>query len=148
METNLESPKIELEQEALTYLNSTRKWGMFLAILGFIFLGLLLIIGVATGTFLSAFNSGTSRIGVPGELIIILFVILGFIYFLPVYFLYQYSKHMTNAVFSLDKHEINKAFKNLKFYFVYIGVMVIIILTLYVTALILAGATMAFLKGL
>ena len=43
---------------------------------------------------------------------------------------------------------MNKAFRNLKFYFVYIGVLVIIILVLYITALVIAGATMAFVKGL
>ena len=76
---------------------------MFLAILGFIFLGLFVIIGVATGTFLSAFSSGAKGIGVPGALIIILSIILGVAYFLPVYFLFQFSKHMTNAVNSIDK---------------------------------------------
>ncbi len=148
METNPESPKIELEQETLKYLNTARKWSMFIAILGFIFLGLFVLIGLATGTFLSAFSSGAKGIGVPGALIIVLFVILGVACFLPVYFLFKFSKHMTNGVNSNDKQEINKAFRSLKFYFTYFGVLVIIILVLYFTAFAIAGATMAFIKGL
>lgn len=148
METNPESPKIELDQGALNHLNTARKWSMFLAILGFIFLGLFVLIGLATGTFLSAFSSGAKGIGVPGALIIVLFVILGVACFLPVLFLFKFSKHMTKAVNSIDKQEINKAFRSLKFYFTYIGILVIIILILYLTALVIAGATMAFIKGL
>lgn len=146
MESNLESRKIELEKDTLNYLNTTRKWSMFLAILGFIILGLLLIIGLFTGTFLSIFNSGDTGTGVPGALIIALILLIGIIYFFPVYFLFQFSKHTANAVHSLDKKEIKKAFKNLRSCFVYIGVMVIIILVLYVIALAVAGASMSFLK--
>lgn len=148
MESKPESPKIELGQGTLNYLNITRKWSMFLAILGFIFLGLLVIIGVGTGTFLSAFSLKAKGIGLPGTLIIFMAIVLCVIYFLPVYFLFQFSKHMGSAVHSLDKNEMHKAFRSLKSYFVYIGVLVIIMLILYVTALVLAGATMAFMKGL
>lgn len=148
MEPNLEPRKIELEQDILNYLNTTRKWSMFLAILGFIALGLFIIIGLGTGTFLSIFNSGEIGNGVPGTLLIALILLVGIIYFFPVYFLFQFSKHMANAVHSLDKQKIKKAFKNLKFYFVYIGVLLIIILVLYVIVLAAAGASMSFLKGL
>jgi hypothetical protein len=44
METPLENRKIEIGQETLNHLNTTRKWAMFHAIIGFIFLGLILII--------------------------------------------------------------------------------------------------------
>ena len=45
METPLENKKIEIEQETIKHLNTTRKWAMFLAIIGFIILGLIIIIG-------------------------------------------------------------------------------------------------------
>jgi hypothetical protein len=44
--------------------------------------------------------------------------------------------------------EFHKAIKNLKSCFVYIGVLIIIILSLYIVVLIVAGSSMAFLKGL
>ena len=148
MEPNPDSGKIELEPKTLNYLNTTRKWSMFLAILGFITLGLLLILGLATGTFLSVFNSGDTGKEVPAELIIILILISGVIYFFPVFFLFQFSKHMANAVHTLDKRKMNKAFKNLKSFFVYLGIVVIIILILYLFILAGAGASISFIKGL
>ena len=60
MENLQENRKIEIGQESLGYLNTTRKWTMFFAILGFIFLGLMLIIGLLAGSFLTAFTSKMS----------------------------------------------------------------------------------------
>jgi hypothetical protein len=148
MEQTPEPVKIELEQKTLNYLNTARKWSMFLAIIGFIGLGLLLIIGVATGTFLSAFNSGAEEDGIPEKLLIILWGVITIIYFFPVYFLFKFSKHSANAVHTHDKKELHRAIRNLKSFFVYIGVLVIIILVVYVLTLAIAGASMSFLKGI
>jgi hypothetical protein len=148
METPLENRKIEIEHETLKHLNTTRKWAMFLAIIGFIILGLIVIIGLIAGTFLTAFNSGGKDLGIPESLMFIPILLLAVIYFFPVLFLFRFSKHTSHAVQTLDKMEFHKAIKNLKSCFVYIGVLTIIILSLYIVILIVAGSSLAFLKGL
>ncbi len=148
METTLENRKIEIAQETLNNLNTTRKWTMFHAIIGFIFLGLFIVIGVITGIFLSAFNSGATSMGIPESLLEVIFIILAIVYFFPVLFLFRFSKHAAHAVQTLDKQELHKAFQNLKSYFAYLGVLLIIVLSFYIVALIVAGTSMAFLKGL
>jgi hypothetical protein len=148
MENTQEIRKIEIGQETLNNLNTIRKWAMFLAIIGFIFLGLIIVIGLIAGTFLSAFSSGKTGLGVPESVIMVIFLVLAVVYFFPVLFLFRFSKHTAHAVQILDKHELHKAIKNLKSYFVYLGVLIIIILSFYVVALIVAGTSMAFLKGL
>jgi len=148
METPLENRKIEIEHETLKHLNTTRKWAMFLAIIGFITLGLIIIIGLIAGTFLTAFNSGEKGLGIPESLMFVPILLLAVIYFFPVLFLFRFSKHTSHAVQTLDKMEFHKAIKNLKSFFVYIGVLIIIILSLYIVVLIVAGSSLAFLKGL
>ena len=148
METTLENRKIEIEPETLNNLNTTRKWTMFLSIIGFIFLGLFIVIGIITGIFLSAFNSGVSNIGLPESLLVVIFIILILLYFFPVLFLFRFSKLMARAIQTLDKQILHKAFKNLKSFFVYIGVLLIIVFSLYIVTLIEAGTSMTFLKGL
>ena len=148
METSPESRKIEIGHETLNKLNSTRKWTMFLAIIDFIFLGLFIVIGVITGTFLSAFNSGETGLGIPESLMLVILFVLAVIYFFPVLFLFRFSKHAAHAVQTLDKQELHKAFRNLKSYFVYIGILIIIVLTFYIVALVVEGTSMSFLKGL
>jgi magnesium-transporting ATPase (P-type) len=148
MEAPLESRKIEIEQETLNHLNTTRKWAMFLAIIGFIFLGLIIIIGLIAGTFLTAFSSGEKGLGIPESFMFIPILLIALVYFFPVLFLFRFSKHSSHAIQHLDKLELNKAIKYLKYYFVYTGVLIIIIFSLYIVVLVVAGSSMAFLKGL
>ena len=148
METTLENRKIEIDQETLNNLNTTRKWAMFLAIIGFIVFGLIFVFGLIAGTFLTVFNLGEKGLGIPESLMFIPILLLALIYFFPVLFLFRFSKHTAHAVQTFDKQELHKAFRNLKSYFVYIGVLIIIVLIFYIVGLIVAGTSMAFLKGL
>jgi hypothetical protein len=143
-----EYKRIEVEQDTLAHLNTARKWAMFLAIMGFIFLGLAVIIGLLAGTFLTAFSTGQKGLGIPESMMFIPVILLGAIYFFPVLFLFRFSKHTLHAINTLDKMAFHKAIKNLKAYFAYIGILIIIILTLYIVVLVVAGSSMAFLKGL
>jgi hypothetical protein len=148
METSPESKKIELEAETLKHLNTARKWAMFLAIIGFIFLGLVIIIGLIAGTFLKTFNSGEKGLGIPESLMFVPVVLFAIIYFFPVLFLFRFSKFSSQAFQTLDKIQLHKAIKNLKYYFAYLGVLIIIVFTFYIIVLIIAGSSIAFLKGL
>ena len=148
MDAPLENRKIEIEQEILKHLDATRKWTMFIAIIGFIFLGLLIVIGIIAGTFLSAFKTSGTDLGLPESIIFILLLILAVIYYLPLHFLFLFSKHAAHAVQKLDRQELHKALKNLKLYFAFTGILIIIVLSFYLIALIIAGTSLAFLKGL
>jgi cellulose synthase/poly-beta-1,6-N-acetylglucosamine synthase-like glycosyltransferase len=148
MENNGEEKKIEIEQESIGHLNTIRKWSMFMSVLGFIMLGLLVIIGLIAGTFLTAFNGGGRGAGLPESIIIIFFLLIAVIYFFPILFLFRFSKHTASAVETLSKEELYKAIKNLKSYFVYLGVLIIVGLSFYLIAIVAAGASMSFLKGI
>lgn len=148
METPTENKKIEIEQSTLKQLNTTRKWAMFLAIIGFIFLGIMIVVGLIAGTFLKAFGSGDNSFGISDSLMFIPVILLGLIYFFPVLFLFRFSKYISRAIQNLDKLQFHKAIKNLKFYFAYIGILIIIVLSIYIVILIVAGSSVAFLKGL
>jgi uncharacterized membrane protein len=148
MDIPSEENKIDIGPEALKNLNSTRKWTMFLAVLGFIFLGIMIITLAATGTFLAAFKTREADLGLPESLIMTLFGVVAIIFYLPVLFLFRFSRNTRDAVQNRDKEKLDKAFRNLRIYFTYFGILVIIILSLYLLALILAGSSMAFLRGI
>jgi hypothetical protein len=148
METPVENRKIEIEERTLIQLNKTRKWAMFLAIIGFIFLGLMIVMGLAAGTFFRTFNSVSAEKGIPGYLMFLPVIGLAIIYFFPVLFLFRFSKHSALAITTYDKKEFHKAVKYLKFYFAYIGVLIILVFIVYFSILIIAGSSVAFLKGL
>lgn len=149
MEDNQEIRKIEIGQDTLKDLDTTRKWSMFLAILGFIGIGIVLIAGVTAGAFLTIFKSGnTAGVGLPELLVILGILVFAVIYFFPVLYLFRFSKFMSNAVRTLDKMELHKAFRSLRRYYVYIGVLIIVVLAMYLVVFLAAGASVAFLKDL
>jgi hypothetical protein len=148
MENADEVRKIEIDEKTLKYLNTSRKWAMFLAIIGFIILGLFLIIGLIAGTFLTVFNLGSKDLGVPESFMFVPVLLLAIIYFFPGLFLFRFSMRIGYAVQTLDKEQLHKALKSLKSYFVYVGVLIIVVIFCYVTMLILAGPSLTFLKGL
>jgi hypothetical protein len=148
MENQLEPPRIEIGEKTLKHLDTLRKWTMFLSISGFIFFGLIISLGLITGTFLTAFNHSDTTRGVPDSLLLIIFFSLALIYFFPVLFLFRFSKHTSKAISTLNNTELHKAFKYLKRFFAYLGVLLIIVFIFYIAALVVAGTSMAFLKGL
>lgn len=148
MEETTEVKKIEIEDQTLAHLNTARKWAMFLAIMGFIFLGLMIVIGFIAGTFLKTFSSAETGSAFTGSLVYIPLVIGAVIYFFPVLFLFRFSKFSAKAVRTYDKLDMHKAIKNLKYYFAYFGILVIVMLVIYFIMLVIAGSSLAFLKGL
>jgi len=149
MENTPEIKKIELEEDSLKDLDTTRKWSMFIAILGFIAIGILVILSLVTGVFLSVFKSGDLQLG-AGESVLIFGLLLVFavIYLFPVLYLYRFSKHAGHAVRTRDNIHMKKAFRYLRKYFVYIGILAIVVLAIYLIAFIISGASLAFLKDL
>jgi len=147
MEKN-EEKKIEIGQDTLNILNATRKWTMFLAILGFIGIGVLLGAGVVTGLFLSVFNTTNTNLGFPESLVIIIVIVLALISFFPVLYLFRFSKHTTEAVRTHDKEKLHEAFWNLKAYYFYVGILIIVVLVLYLVFFIALGASVPFIKNL
>lgn len=146
MESSIENKNLEIGNESIKALNITRKWTMFQAVLGFIGIGLFLIIGLATGIFLSIFNGGNSSMVIPEWIVFIAVVLIAAIYFFPVLFLFRFSTHTSSAIRNNDGKELHKAFKSLKAYYVYSGVLIIIILVAYAAILITTGISVDFLK--
>lgn len=148
MEPAPKERKIEIGPEILNNLNSTRKWTTFLSILGFIFLGLLIVAGLTTSLFLTTFRTQEANLGIPESVVIIVLIVIGAIYFLPVFFLFRFSRNTRDGIQNLDRHKLEKGFNNLRLYFTYTGIMVIVVLTIYVVGLVAAGASISFLKGI
>jgi hypothetical protein len=148
MDNTQETRKIEIDQNTLKHLDTLRKWTMFHAILGFIVLGLFVIIGVIAGTFLSAFSTVKTGSEITDLSILIIIFLLSVAYFFPVFFLFRFSKYSARAIHTHSKEYFHRAIKNLKAYFIYLGVIIILFLLLYVVVLIVSGTSLGFPKGM
>jgi len=160
MEEYQSEKKIEIGSESLHYLDTKRKWTMFFAILGFIVIGLMIIGGFAAGALMKSLSglkdiegmegmeTAGAAAGVAQVFLIIFMLIFALIYFFPLFFLLKFSTHTSKAVKNLDRNEMEKAFRYMKSYWLYIGALVIIVLAIYLIIFLIAGSSLAVLSGL
>ena len=122
------------------FLSETAKWAKFLAIVGFVFLGLFLIFGLFFGSIMGAATSGLEDVGPIGAAgaagFGLIYVVLSLLYFFPSFFLYRFATRTTAALAASDSEALAHGLGQLKSSFKFIGVLTIIMLAFYALSLI------------
>ena len=125
--TNSNQKNIELDNIGIEQLNQTKKWTMFVSILGFIFLGLMILLVLVTFTIFS--DNESSGFSASSLLPLLLLTI---VYFFPIYFLYQFSSYSKQAIVNGDSKILTTAFKYLRKHYQFMGILIIIVFGLYI----------------
>ncbi len=134
-------------EEIMGFLDSIRKWSKFLSILGFIGCGFLILAAIFMGVFMGSLGEIPGGMSfLPAAMISVIYIILTVLYFFPVYYLFRFSVSMGNALNSADKGEFHNAFLNLSRHYKFIGIMTIVIISIYILAM-LGGITAAAIFG-
>lgn len=128
-----------LSPEAIGYLKTAGKWGKFIAIMGFIGIGLMVLMGVVMGTVLN--NIPGAPAGFPMAMFSGLYLVLAIINFFPTLYLYRFSSHIVNGLEANSPLDVTTAFSNLKSLLKFIGILIIVIIAIYL--LIFIGAILA-----
>ena len=145
---NSDDRKIEIGRETLHDLNIIRKWTMFLSVIGFIGTAGFLITGLFTGVFLSIFDTSRGSSGIPGWISFVVIIFMTLVFLFPVIYLFRFSKFTAEAVKSGDSLKLKNAFRNLKSYCVFFGILVIASIVVYLFVIISTISSLAFVKGL
>jgi uncharacterized membrane protein len=119
--------ELVLEIQAEAYLRETRKWTKFFAILGFIFIGLMVLMSI--GTFVAGSIGGLSSMPLAGFGFFYL-IMIG-VYFFPIYYLLQFSNKAKEALMSRSSQALTEAMKFLKSHYKFVGIMTIVMMALY-----------------
>ncbi len=92
---------VSLNKTSLNWLFDAARWARFIAILGFILIGFLVVVGIFIGPVLSILNedmdiaSGTT--GLSSGIIAAIYMAIAVIYFFPIYYLFQFSNGIIKA---------------------------------------------------
>jgi hypothetical protein len=124
---------IILTENATHYLSEAGKWGKFLSIMGFCILGLSILIGVTATTVISM-KTQDNTMPFPSALMGMLYVIIGIVYFFPMYYLYKFSMHVIHGINSKDTMTMDKAFAYLKAHYKFSGIVMIVLISFYFLA--------------
>ncbi len=130
---NFEEPKIELNlsinNEIKLYLKETAKWAKFLAIIGYIGIGILVLFSLFMLFEMSALAGMFDAL--PLTLIGILYLLIALLNYFPTNYLNNFANKTKRALAENDQDEINLGFKNLKSMFKFMGIITIVFLCLY-----------------
>jgi len=130
-----------VSDEIKGYLLETARWGKFLAIVGYVFLGIMLIVAM----FLlvgSSIMGDFAHAGMPMALPAFLYLAMAVIYFFPVNYLFTFSVRIIKSLQGNNNMLFAEGFKNLKSLFKFTGIMMIIVISLYIVAFIIAMLVM------
>jgi len=133
-----------------SHLSEAAKWARFLAICGFVFLGLMVIYGIvisfviadmagAMSQYDSTYSANSLK-SIMGIGMIIFYIICAVIAFFPYYFLLRFANKMKAALLSNDQDALNGSFQNLKILYRYMGILMIISLVFMIFAILSIAA--------
>ncbi len=123
--------KIELNEVAVDALRVSAKWSLFLAIMGFIGIGFMIIAAIFISSFMGELpDNGNPVLALKG-FIGVIYIILAALYFPPVYYLFKYATDMKTALQNQDSTEVGDALSYLKSHHRYLGISIIVIISLY-----------------
>lgn len=118
-----------------SYLLETAKWGNFLAIIGYVFMGLLALLALF---MIFAMSQLLQNQPFPMWIMGIIYLALAGVYWFPVTYLYRFSAQMKQAVLRRDESLYASGFANLKSLFKFFGIFTIVVLALYGLILVIA----------
>ena len=141
---------LQVTPQAQSYLTESAKWGKFLAIIGFIFCGFMVVLAFLIPALLSqitqnsvseaslSFSSSTKTI------MTVIYLILAIFLFFPCLYLYRFSVKMQVATKNISQENFDDALMNLKSMFKFYGTFTIAILSFYALIIIISiiGAAM------
>lgn len=126
---------LQVSPVSQTFLNEAARWGKFVAIIGFIFCGLIVILAFFIPTLimnLPPYNQIASTMTSAMSVgLTIGYLLLSLLVFFPCLYLYKFSVKMKVALGSVSQESFETSLQNLKSLLKFYGILFIILLSFY-----------------
>jgi len=140
--SEIEEVELQLNEAAKGFLKETAKWAYFLSILGYIGIGFIVLMAIFAGAifaFIGNLNREMNSFGaIGGSFISGFYLLLAFLYFFPIYYLNKFASNIKIALKSNDSKLLATSFEYLKSHYKFIGILSLIILSLYAIIIVVA----------
>ena len=134
MEDNLHvenGENLVIDWRSKEFLKETAKWTKFLAILGFVGIGLM-VLGSLVMLFAPSSLMSNGDFPFGGKIfMMLLYLAFAVLYYFPISYLYQFSDNTKKAIENNDNNAIRDAFEFLKSHYKFMGILTIILLAFY-----------------
>jgi len=121
--------ELRIDRISREFLTETAKWANFLSILGFIGLGLMVLVSL----FMLVIGASSSFMPLGNGIFVGIFYILiaGF-YFVPINYLYKFSSNMKNALRTNNQTSLTASFEYIKSHYKFIGILTLVMIGIYI----------------
>ena len=133
VQNRIETSNFEITQESIFFLKGTAKWAKFLAMVGFVFIGLMVIIAIFASY---AINMYVPEAFLGGGFFTAIYLIMAIIYFFPTLFCYKFAVNTQKAIVTNDTQILTGSFSFLHKCFQFIGIIMIVMLAFMVLSII------------
>ncbi len=134
MEDNLHvenGENLVIDWRSKEFLKETAKWTKFLAILGFVGIGFM-VLGSLVMLFAPSSLMSNGDFPFGGKIfMMLLYLAFAVLYYFPISYLYQFSENTKKAIENNDNNAIRDAFEFLKSHYKFMGILTIILLSFY-----------------
>lgn len=131
---------IGISENTKQYLQEAAKWARFLAILGFVLIGFIVILAIffiiGIGSLAESFNNmGGMGVSFVGGL----YLIFAAIFTYPIYRLYMFAKNGLDFTTFNDPEKLEISIKNLRSFFRFYGIFSIIYIAMFVLGMLVSA---------
>ncbi|AWI26574.1 DUF5362 family protein [Flavobacterium pallidum] len=148
--SSFEKFEMQLTDSGKEFLREVGKWANFLSIIGFVYLGLMVLLTLAiiiTGNSSlinpAGANEGVQEISV-GILSVIMIIAIAIMFF-PIFYLNKFAVNLKKAFRENSSEYLTNSLEYLKSHYKFVGIFTIIFLSIYVLAFLLM--IVAFISG-
>jgi hypothetical protein len=138
----LSEKELYVTGEVRGHLAKTAKWGKFLAIVGFIGVGFMVIAALSVGSLMTTLGNNFGNAGFPAAfpagLLTVFYLFFAAIYFFPILYLYKFSTKIQNALRRDDQISFNEGMHNLSRLYQFMGIFMAVVLSLYAAIIVFA----------
>jgi hypothetical protein len=120
------------------FLKETSRWAKFLSIVGFVMVGLMILISlsiIGLGSSNALLEASFQNAGYSSPMMVgVIYLVMAVVSIFPYLYLFQFGSRMKAALDASDQDALNSAFSSLKSCFKFVGVFTIIMLAFLILA--------------
>jgi len=134
-----QNSQIVITSQAKSFLKETASWAQFLAIIGFIGLGFLVLVGISMNYIMGSLGDTEAFGFYPTTYLTAFYLILALLYFFPVLNLYRFASNTKQALRTNDTQKLTEALGYLKSHYKIIGLITATFMALYILMIVGIG---------
>lgn len=144
MNEDAKTGSVEVTRSMINSIRSTKPWTKFLAILGFVSVGFMVLLGAGFILFSNMFPHQKTA---PQAFIGFLYILFSVLYFMPAFYLYKYSSSIAHFLESNGAADLEAALSYQKSVWKFAGIVALIGLVLGILGIAAAVAVPILIKA-